>query len=255
MTLDQLKKFRQEAYALLGNGRDAAMDLMDAVLVTRSPRSFAELSLSPVFRRKWPSLYESLEDLRPSKSGLMKLYARQMPVSGRVLLAGDHTAWPRLYAGTLKERTYEHEGKTLGGKPITVGHGYSTLAWIPEEKGSWALPLCHERITSYETPLTRAAFQLKQVCRHLEARPLTVWDSEYGCASFVKMTADIEADKIMRLRPNRCLWMAPPPPDGKKGRPRKHGEKFQLSDPATHPNADGSIVLDDPVLGMIEIDC
>jgi hypothetical protein len=255
MTLDRLKKFRQEAYALLGNGWDAAMDLMDAVLVTRSPRSFAELSLSPVFRRKWPSLYEVLEDVRPSHRELMKLYTRQMPGEGRVLLAGDHTAWPRLYAETLEDRTYEHEGKTLGGKPITVGHGYSTLAWIPEESGSWALPLCHERITSYETPLTRAAFQLKQVCRHLKVRPLTVWDSEYGCASFVRMTASIEADKIMRSRPNRCLWMSPPLPSGKKGRPRKHGEKFKLSDPTTHPLPDGSLLLDDPAFGTIEIDC
>ncbi len=98
-------------------------------------------------------------------------------------------------------------------------------------------------------------FSMKQVCRHLKVRPLTVWDSEYGCASFVKMTAGIEADKILRLRPNRCLWMAPPPADGKKGRPRKHGAKFKLSDPATHPNADKSIALDDPTLGRVEIDC
>lgn len=41
---------------------------------------------------------------------------------------------------TLKDRTYEHEAKVISGKPITLGHGYSTLAWIPEEKGSWALP-------------------------------------------------------------------------------------------------------------------
>jgi hypothetical protein len=69
------------------------------------------------------------------------------------------------------------------------------------------------------------------------------------------MTTGSEADKIMRLRPNRCLWMAPPHPSGKKGRPRKHGEKFQLSDPATHPNVDGSIALNDPILGRVEIDC
>jgi len=255
MTLDQLKNFRQSAYTLLGKGRDATMDLMDAVLVTRSLHSFAELSLSPVFRRKWPSLYEALEDVRPSRRGLMKLSTRQMPGAGRVLLAGDHTAWPRLYARTLKDRTYEHEAKTLGGKPITVGHGYSTLAWIPEKGESWALPLCHERITSYETPLTRAAFQLKQVCRHLKVRPLSVWDSEYGCASFVKMTADIAADQILRLRPNRCLWMSPPPPDGKKGRPKKHGEKFKLSDPTTHKRPEESLFLDDPTLGVVELNC
>jgi hypothetical protein len=50
MNLEPLKKFRQEVYSLLGNSRDATMDLMDAVLVTRSPYSFAELSLLPVFR-------------------------------------------------------------------------------------------------------------------------------------------------------------------------------------------------------------
>jgi hypothetical protein len=69
------------------------------------------------------------------------------------------------------------------------------------------------------------------------------------------MTADIEADKILRLRPNRCLWMSPPPPDGKKGRPKKHGEKFKLSDPTTHPLPDESLFLDDPTLGVVEIDC
>ena len=50
MKIEKLKKFRQTAYQLLGNGKDATMDLMDAVLVTRSVYSFAELSLSPVFR-------------------------------------------------------------------------------------------------------------------------------------------------------------------------------------------------------------
>ena len=92
-----------------------------------------------------------------------------------------------------------------------MGHGYSTLAWIPESKGSWALPLRHERITSFETPITKAVFQLRQVCQHLPERPISLWSSEYGCAKFVKLTADINADKLMRLRPNRCVFGAPRP--------------------------------------------
>jgi hypothetical protein len=135
-----------------------------------------------------------------------------------------------LYAETLKDRTFEHGAKVISGKPITLGHGYSTIAWIPEIEGSWALPWRHERITSHDSPLSKSAFQLRQVCHHLPARPLSLWDSEYGCASFLKLTADIPADKIMRLRPNRCLWTAPPPTEAKRGRPRKHGEKFQLRD-------------------------
>ena len=135
---------------------------MDAVLVTRNIYSFAELSLSPVFRRKWPSLYEALEDCRPNRQKLTKLYLQELPKNQRVILAGDHTPWPRTEAPTLKDRTYEHGAKVISGKPITLGHGYSTLAWIPEDKGSWALPLRHERITSFETPISKAAFQLRQ---------------------------------------------------------------------------------------------
>jgi hypothetical protein len=253
MTLKTLQKFREAAYQLLGTGKDAVMDLMDAVLVTRSVCSFAELSVSPVFRRKWSSLYEGIKDCHPHRQGLMKLYIDEMPKNQRIILAGDHTAYPRMYAKTLKDRTFEHGAKVISGKPITLGHGYSTMAWIPEQSGSWALPLLHERITSYESPLTLAALQLRQVCPHLPARPLSLWDSEYGCAPFVKLTADIPADKLMRLRPNRCLWTAPPPTPAKKGRPRKHGDKFQLSDPETWPTPLETLEIDDQKWGLIEI--
>jgi hypothetical protein len=252
MNCERLKKFRQEAYQLLGAAQDATMDMMDAVLVTRSVYSFAELSLSPIFRRKWPSLYEAIEDCRPQRRELMKLYINQIPLGQRLILAGDHTAWPRIYAASLKDRTFEHGAKVISGKPITLGHGYSTIAWIPETSGSWALPLRHERITSHDSPLTKAAFQLRQVCRHLGQRPLTLWDSEYGCAPFLKLTADIEADFILRLRPNRCLWTAPAP-EVKKGRPKKHGQKFKLSESETWGTPHESILIDDPTWGAIEI--
>ena len=249
---ERIKQFRQDAYELLGKAKDATFELMDAVLLNRSVYSFAELSLSPVFRRRWPSLYEALEDCRPKRNKLMKLYIKQVPQESRVILAGDHTPWPRIEAETLKDRTFEHGAKVISGKPVTLGHGYSTIAWIPEAEGSWALPLRHERITSFESPITKAAFQLRQVCLQLKGRPLSFWDSEYGCASFVKQTEDIEADKLMRLRPNRCLWGEPPPYDG-HGRPKKHGDKFKLSDPMTWGIPIESIEVNDPTWGQVEI--
>lgn len=251
MTFDKLKKFRSGVYTLLGKGKDALFDLMDAVLVTRSVYSFVELSVSPMFRRQWSSIYEAIEDGKPPRLALMRLYIEQLPQTEQPILAGDHTAWSRPDAVTLKDRTYEHQAQPMSGtKPVTVGQGYSTIAWIPEEPGSWALPLLHERLTSFDNPITKAAAQLKLVCQNLPQRPISLWDAEYGCASFVKQTADVAADKLMRLRSNRVLYGAPPPYTG-FGRPRVHGDKFKLNDPTTWWTPDQMMAVNHPKLGRL----
>jgi hypothetical protein len=94
-----LEEFRQAAYSYLGRAHDATFELMDAILLTRNAYSLADLSLSPVFRRKWSSIYEALQDSRPQRQKLMQLYIKQMPTQSRPLLAGDHTAWSRPDAG------------------------------------------------------------------------------------------------------------------------------------------------------------
>ena len=253
MKFAKLQEFRQEAYKHLGKAHDATFELTDAILTTRNAYSLADFSLSPVFRRKWPSIYEALQDSRPQRQKLMQLYIKQMPSVGRPLLAGDHTAWSRPDAVTLQERTIEHSSVTVpGNRPITIGQGYSTIAWVPENSGSWALPLRHERITSWESPIEKATWQLQQVCEHLSTRPISVWDSEYGCAPFVLKTAKIPADILVRLRSNLCLWGAPPPYSG-KGRPRKHGIKFKLSEPSTWGEEACFLELDDSKLGRVRV--
>ena len=132
MQFTKLIQFRRAAYRCLGKARDAQFELTDAVMLTAAARSFAELSLSPVFRRLWPSIYEGIQDGSPDRAGLLRLYAAQIAPLPRVLLAGDHTAWPRLSARTLRDRTVEHQPtKVVGNRPITVGQGYGTLVWLP----------------------------------------------------------------------------------------------------------------------------
>jgi hypothetical protein len=253
MIFDKLKRFRQSAYTLLGKGKDVIFDLMDAVLTSPQVNSFVELSLSPVFRRAWSSLYAGLRQSRLPRRKLMQLYIEQISTETRPLLAGDHTAWSRPEARTLRDRTVEHQPtQIIDNKPITIGHGFSTIAWIPEAQGSWALPLKHERITSFETPLSRAAWQLKQVCKHLKARPIATYDSEYGNASFVKQTSGIAADLLLRLRSNMCLWGAPPPYSG-KGRPKVHGAKFKLADANTWGEPTATLELEEPQWGTLQI--
>ena len=250
----RLKVFRQDVYNSLCRAHDATFELTDAVMLTRKAYCLADLSQCPIFRRKWPSIYEALQDTRPQRQKLMKLYIQQMPTSGQIVLAGDHTAWSRPNAVTLKERTMEHHCNNgiPASKPITLGQGYSTIAWIPESEGSWAIPLRHERITSWESPISKAVWQLKQACKFLPSRPISLWDSEYGCAPFILKTAGINADKLMRLRSNLCLWSAPPAYSG-RGRPRIHGHKFKLNDSETWIDSAQTIDVNDSKLGLLKI--
>jgi len=89
MIFDKLKQFRQSAYMVLGKGKDTIFDLMDAVLTSPRVNSFVELSLSPVFRRTWSSLYRSLITLSREKScqdlGVVAPYAFQARFSNTFL--------------------------------------------------------------------------------------------------------------------------------------------------------------------------
>ncbi|MEO3704641.1 transposase [Trichormus azollae] len=153
----------------------------------------------------------------------------------------------------LQERTYEHSGTSIeGNKPITVGQGYSTIAWIPESEGSWALPLRHERITSAESPIGKAIWQLKQVCKHLPVTQMSFWDSEYGCAPFVLKTANIQADILVRLRSNLCLWGQPGAYSG-KGQPKTHGDKFKLNERTTWSEATSVLEVNDLKLERVSV--
>lgn len=249
-----LQKFRLDTHQMLVKSQDATFQLMDSIMTTENARSLAEFSLSPFFSRKWPSTYESIEDCRPNTNKLMKRYIQEMPTSEYILLGIDHTSWEFEDSPTMKDRTYQYSHSSLNSS--VLGQGYSTIAWLPtlEHQGSWTLPLRHERITSFETPLSKATWQLKQVSQHLpENIPiLAVLDCEYGNAVFLKQTADIGISKLIRVRSNLCFYSNPEPYNG-RGRPKKHGIKLKLNQCDNFPVADEILEMEDPSLGQIRI--
>ena len=93
MNSEALKEFRQAAYDLLVKAKDATFELMDAVMTTRNAACLAAFALSPLFNRKWSSIYEALQDSRPERKKLMVLYIKelekQVPVAEHVLVAID----------------------------------------------------------------------------------------------------------------------------------------------------------------------
>jgi hypothetical protein len=142
--LSKLAAFRQALYTCFLKAGDVLFEMINALLLSPRLASFPELSCVPVFRHQWPSLYEGLQDGQVDQAKLFETLTEQLPENERPLLVGDHTAWAR----TLQERSFQHQPTPIKGqKPITIGHGYSTLGVVPpaakadrKTPGSWFLP-------------------------------------------------------------------------------------------------------------------
>ncbi len=89
MNCEALREFRQQAYKMLGQAKDATFELMDAVMTTPKANCLTEMALNPLFRRQWSSVSEALQDPQPDREQLMKLYLLQMSGVERPILAVD----------------------------------------------------------------------------------------------------------------------------------------------------------------------
>ena len=77
---NNLIEFRQAVYECgLIRARDAQFELLDALLLSPLVRSFAELSLSPAFRRKWMSAYEAMRKGKQDREWLERYFMRLVP--------------------------------------------------------------------------------------------------------------------------------------------------------------------------------
>jgi hypothetical protein len=124
---------------------------MDAVLCSSSIPSFASLSQSPLFEPQWSSTYAALQDGRIHRSKVMQNLVAHIPVTEQPLLITDSNLWKRPSAKTLADGGFHHNGE----KGVSIGHSYSTLAWVPEASGSWAMPLRLELVPFPQCPPTR----------------------------------------------------------------------------------------------------
>lgn len=258
---NNLVQFRQALYERgFTKRRDAQFELLDALLLAGPIRSFPQLSLAAVFRRRWPSAYSAIEDGRQDTAWLKRHLCDQLPTQGVCLFALDSSAWPRPKAPTLPDRQYVHTSTSaIDGGAIVVGYPYSLLSWVVKPKSSWALPVDIQRIRSARTPVEVGVAQVKQLCK-LRSQYLKqsfhvfVADASYGNHRFLRPLKDQGCGVLVRLRRDRVLYRTPGPYCG-RGRPRSHGERFAFKEPSSWGQPDQHLTFPDPHWGSVEIRC
>lgn len=244
MNLNTLQAFRQEVYGCLERAADALFNTVDALLTETQAHSFPELSLSPFFVRRWCSLYEAFEDGRIDQGRLRRVFVRYVgqPAQGERLWLGiDATSIERPASETSPDRTVVYKPNLPKDcKPISYGWQFSTVVVLPTQPSSWTGVLDQQRIRSDQTSIEVAAAQLRALAPLLAGRPIVASDRWYSCAPFLRLTEGLPFDKLLRLKRKRVLYRAAPPPSGKRGAPRKDGERFQCGDPSTYGEPAGS---------------
>lgn len=261
-----LRSFRAGLYRLLTGRADALFEAVDALLCGGAPRSFAELSLDPVFRRGHGALYDALAAGGIDAAGLEQLLAdRFTPAEpGPVMVAFDLTAIPRPWAACCPERMYVHVGGRGVDTQITRGWCYSLAVGLEWGAGSWTAPLSAIRLLPADDATDVAYTHLKtvhaqlQAAGHLGATPwLAIFDAGYDLnrLCWLRDRDALPVQILGRIRSNRVFYDRPAPsgPAPHGGRPARHGRRFALPDTATHRTPDATAINQHPRYGTTHI--
>ena len=233
-----LAGFRAELYGSFVRARDALFEVGDALASHPAARSFVELSQAACCQRRWPSLYEALEDGRIDPEALRRTFVRHLPpaeAGGRLVLGVDARSISRPDARTAPDRTLVHVADVpRGAAPVRPGWQFSAVVALPAQPSSWVYYLDTARITSRDTAAEVAAARLRALLPTLPERPVVLLDAGYGTLPWLRATADLACDQLVRLSPARVFYRPAPPPTRRRGRPRGDGDRFKCADPATH---------------------
>jgi DDE superfamily endonuclease len=255
----QLVQFRAELYGCFGKWADALFELCDAALCSPSPvGSVPSLSLEPVFRRSHGSLYKALALGEIDGERVSRLLVEHRPEHGPLVFAVDASTWERCDAECSPERGFYHSAsKHSAGQPIVAGWSFqwiSQLSWDPD---SWTAPMDTMRIAPGQDATEATLGQVRRLLRllpHDEQVPMFVFDAGYDPIAISEGLSDERAQVLVRLRSDRVFYTDPPArPAGTKGRPRRHGKRFKLSDPKTAPKPHTEIRLVDPRYGSVRV--
>jgi len=240
VTKTNLSEFREAVYQKVVWRPAAILDLMDALTIAGQVNSPVALSESPVFRRKFSSVYDALVhgDLG---NELKNLFNRSQDtdwetIAGYEVHAIDATPNERMAAETLADRGAL---KAQQKEAVRYGHKYSWLVRLVQSGTSWVAPEDLERIGTATTDTKVAAHQVKDLAVRNKRPKVITADSRYRDQHFLGAFAGLENTyALVRLQNNQKLSQEPvPKPKGSRGAPRKHGADFQLTDIEREPDA------------------
>ncbi len=260
-SVDTFLLWRSNLFQGLKARKETIIELLDALSSNQQARSVVELSLNPLFRRDYNSLYRGIKEFLPTKADpnyakrietLFSAVSRTIPPTSKHfnLFGIDTTPYPRPFAHTLADKTFIHYPNPIkGNKPINIGHSYSVVCALPEpiatDNVPWAIPLSGERVPSEDKGVSLGNQQLEKIWKTSSSSDklsVLVADSHYSQRNFIgKQVEHKDVVIITRVRSDRVFYRQFIPDQNQvktSGHPRWYGDKFDLKDDQTWHDPD-----------------
>ncbi len=260
----KFKQFREQLFSCFTYRADATMELIDALSGNITASSVVQLSLHPSFRRGYASISSAISNFNADQNQATSvercLIKHCEPISQTRpfrLIVADCTAAPRQYSKTLADKGIVHAPNvTPGNKPITVGHQYSIVGFLPEKcidnvNIPWLLPLSVVRVATNTNGIDIGVEQFNSIIPEFgEDITVSVGDTAYNNPRFIH---GIQQHKnlihIARLQSNRIIYHTPKSKRQKvtlrreRGHELWYGAEFNLKDKTTHSAPDNTIAI------------
>lgn len=258
--LNTLIEFRQAVYDRAFRKRgDALFELLDALLVMGPTVSFPYLSLALTCQRKWPSLYQAIEEGVLDRHWLRAYLAQQVPEQGICYWSLDCSPWERVHANKSPDRIYVYKPTPLASQgTVSIGYSYSLLDWVPVYNRSWTLSVDVQRVLSTQKEWEVGVEQIRQLNEarqdYDQVLDIAVADAKYGNHKFFRPLRGQRCGLVAAMRCDRVLYRAPRPEEQKHfGPKRKHGRRFAFKEPETWEQPDEFVTFTDERWGLVEL--
>ena len=229
------QQFQQLVYQSIKRRADVGMEYINALSSSTIVESPVSVSESALFNRKFSSAYDWLKAGKFDSQRLGEtLHATQpsdaIEIAGYEVYAVDCTEDEHQDGKTFADR---HQCRKGRGAPLIVGHRYSWLVRLMSPRTSWCYPQHVARVPTSRTDSEVAADQLQWLDEQSTKWKVVVADSLYSNATLLNLLLAVQTIILLvRVRTNRVLYEQPPARKPKqRGRSRKHGDKFKVSDP------------------------
>ena len=177
-----------------------------------------------------------------------------------IIYAVDVSVWSRCDAEASPKRGYYyHPSRHPAGRPIVAGWAYQIVAELGFERECWVAPVDARGVRPAGDTEEASVEQIRALLGRLpepEAVPIFVFDTGYDPVKLQRRLEGCPAQILLRLHSNRVFYAEPessfPRP---VGRPRPHGSKFDLKDPATWPEPSAEHRYESDVYGSVRVRC